>query len=110
MRGPGRDDLAIQRHEPCPILVLLRIEDGGASRTAGARSRKRPLDRRRATKELRARRDVERVETLKVRAGPVLGHRHDVDRAIRTTRSIDDRRRRDADFWRDLRAAPGIAR
>ena len=64
---------------------------------------------RRAAEQFGAGREVERVQALEIR-GTGLGHRDDVDRAVWTARSIDDRRRRDPDFRRDLRAASRIAR
>ena len=91
------------------LFVLLRIEDHDAARAAGAGARKGRLNGLRAAEQLGAERGVERVQPLDVGAGGCLRHRDDVDDAVRAARAIDDRRRRDADLGRDLRAAPRVA-
>ena len=48
-------DAAVQQEKRRSLLVLLRIEDHGAAGAAGARARKRGLDRSRPAEQLGAR-------------------------------------------------------
>ena len=110
MRGPRRDDLAVDQQQAGALFVLLRIENHGSVRAARAGSGKGRLNGLRPAEHLGAERGVERVQPLKVGARRILRHGDDVDHAIRPARPVDDRRRGDPDLRCDLRATASVAR
>ncbi len=104
VRGPREVDRAVHEQEACAFGILARIEDHVAAGAVGARTRIGCFDLRRAARQLRAGGYVKSMQALVIGAGRIERHADYEDRAIGTGFSIDDRRGRNADLRRDLRA------
>src|SRR4029077_8453221 len=110
MRRPGCVDNSVIEHEPRPLFVLLRIEKD----VTAAAVRSAPgitcchIDWTAGL--LRARHQIECVQTLEIISGTVFAHRSDVDCSVQASVSIDHRCRGNTDLGRDLRTAAVIRR
>ena len=98
--GKARIQGAVRQQQRRALRVLARIEAHGAALRRVARG-----DRDRTAEQLRAGGDIECVQPLVIVRRAILGHRDDVERAVRAGIAVDDGRRRDADLRRDLAAA-----
>src|SRR5579863_6749820 len=106
MGSPSGVDGAADLQESGTLLVLLRIENHRAIGTVVPRAGVSGLNRCRTGEKLRSGGEVERVKPLEVIAIGIFGHGDNVDRVAR---AIDNRRRSDSDFRRDLAAASTVA-
>ena len=91
VRSPARVDHAVQKKQSGSLLVLFGIEDYLSSGTIGARSGIHSLNSDGAAEDFGPGRDVEGMETLKIRR-PVLGHCDHIDGAMLPGIAVDDRR------------------
>ena len=100
VRSKARIDGAVRQQQRRTLRVLACIEGHRAALHRVGRA-----DRDGAIELFRAGGDIERVQPLVIVGGAVLGHRHEVKRAVRPGTAVDHRRGRDADLRADLAAA-----
>ena len=98
MRRPCRVDGGADLEQAGAFLILFRVEDHVSVRAVVACAGIGGLHSGGAAEELRAGGEIESVQAMEIISVGVFGHGHDIDRAMRAARAVDDRRGRHADL------------
>src|SRR5579863_518472 len=107
MRRPRRINRPADLQEPRPFLILLGVEYHVSAGAIVARAGISRLHKSWPTEEFRASGQIERVHAMKIISVGVLGHGHNIDGPMWSTRAVDDRRGGHTNLRSNL-AAPAV--